>query len=168
MACFDAEKCIFCQPKNKEKEVANKRGRKKKGKKSGAMCTETLTHIETMHASDKIIFLSQLDPVMRYRMAGVNDLIADEGKYHLTCYTDFLRKYDENNEYFSGKKHNYEEISFDNTIQELKQGLLENYIYHQSAVWDRYCEFMNEFGENPGTYRSNRFKDRIQNTEQTR
>ena len=164
IACFNSDKCIFCQPKTTENEAeaTRKRGRKKKGKKTGSKHTETLTHIETMPTSDKILHLSKLDPVMRYRMAGVNDLIADDGKYHLTCYTNFLRRYENNDAYDSGQKLDYEAVSFNNTMDELKKGLSESNIYHLSAVWDRYCDFMKDFGEDPGMYRSNRFKERIQ------
>ena len=121
---FDSEKCLFCQPKDADKEETTKKGRKKKGQKSSSKCSEQLNNIETMSASDKVIYLSQLDSVMRYRMAGVTDLIAYEGKYHLTCYTAFLRKYDVNNEYVPGKQHDFEKIAFDNTMQELKEGLI--------------------------------------------
>ena len=58
--------CIFCQTSNKDK----------------------LFNISTFSASNKIL----QDSKMRLRLAGINDLIAAEGKYHNKCLNAF--KYD--------------------------------------------------------------------------
>ena len=41
--------------------------------------------------SDKILNLSQYDQEAHARLAGVNDLIAAEGKYHPNCFKKFQR-----------------------------------------------------------------------------
>lgn len=42
-----------------------------------------LRNVATFEASQKILHLAQQDTTLRCRLAGVNDLIASEGNYHL-------------------------------------------------------------------------------------
>ena len=61
---MDWSLCIFCQ------------------------CTkarEQLVSISSFNVSNSILESSHLDYIMRVRLAGVNDLIATEGKYHKKC-----------------------------------------------------------------------------------
>ena len=62
--------CIFCETSNKDK----------------------LFNISTFSVSNKILQDSKLENTMRLRLAGVNELIAAEGKYHNKCLNAF--KYD--------------------------------------------------------------------------
>ena len=62
--------CIFCQTFNKDK----------------------LFNISTFSVSNKILQDSKLENTMSLRLAGINDLIAAEGKYHNKC----LNAYTEN------------------------------------------------------------------------
>ena len=40
----------------------------------------------------KIIDLSELDSIMHVRLTNISDLVASEGKYHLSCWIQFQRK----------------------------------------------------------------------------
>jgi len=54
---------------------------------------EKLHDVSVLETSQRIIQLAQRDLPMRCRLVGVSDLVAAEGKYHLKCYTSFLRRY---------------------------------------------------------------------------
>ena len=97
---------------------------------------------------------------MRVRVSCICDLIAAEGKYHLKCYLSFFRKISR----LSNKCNDveFEDIAFEQTMQELSEGLQDNNVYELSAVWKRYCENLKSFDITPGEYRSNRFKEKIQ------
>ena len=64
----DWSKCMFCQ------------------KDSKGLC-----QVQTMETSEKILRNASTDEEMSGRLAGVSDLIAAEGKYHLKCYARFQR-----------------------------------------------------------------------------
>lgn len=46
----------------------------------------------TLEASAKVLNDTKNDTILSYRLAGVSDLVASEGKYHLKCYVLFCRK----------------------------------------------------------------------------
>ena len=48
--------------------------------------------VATMELSKKIIDLSELDSIMQVRLTNISDLVASEGKYHLSCWIQFQRK----------------------------------------------------------------------------
>ena len=50
------------------------------------------------------------------------DLMASEGKYHLSCYSGFIRKYD-NKESESQTNASPENMALDNVADELNRGL---------------------------------------------
>lgn len=52
-----------------------------------------IRNVSTMGLSEKIINLAKNDLVMRVRLAGISDLIAAEGKYHLKCLVQFEQKH---------------------------------------------------------------------------
>lgn len=77
-------------------------------------------NVETLQTSARILQLAIQDHTMQVRLAGVTDLVADEGKYHLICYRKFLRE---------TSKCGHEESSsatdacFQNVVEELRTGL---------------------------------------------
>ena len=68
---MDWSKCMFCQENS-----------------------QALSQVQTKDTSDGIIRRVPFDPIMSVKLAGVTDLIAFEGKYHLKCYTKFKRSTD--------------------------------------------------------------------------
>lgn len=117
-----------------------------------------------MEFSKKILEIALWDKTMRYRLANVTDLIAAEGKYHLPCYRTFARKYtDKNGKIKSTFAHSTpEDIALDNTVDELMRGLSLHKVYSLPTVWERYCQFLRDFNVEPGVYRSNRFKSKLE------
>lgn len=131
-------KCMFCQMDKKEK----------------------LHNVETLSTSTKILKLGLKDHTMRVRLAGVTDLVADGGKYHLKCYRKFVR----DNETSGGEDECVTPATacFQNVVDELRVGLARGGVYKLSSVWQRYCELLAELDIDPGPYRSNRFKEKLQ------
>ena len=72
---IDWSKCICCQ--TDVKKVA-------------------LNQVQTFQTSQKILLNVTSDRELSCRLAGVTDLIAAEGKYHLKCYARFLRNTERN------------------------------------------------------------------------
>ena len=128
------DKCLFCQ-----NEVQNQR----------------LTNVQTQATSEKIITLSQRDPTMRYRVAGISDLISSEGKYHLKCYAEFIRRHSHSRQNVAS------DVCFDTVMKELKDGLQQGNVYSIDTIWMRYCDLLSNIEEEPGTYHSRNFRDRI-------
>ncbi|XP_051734442.1 uncharacterized protein LOC127504083 isoform X1 [Ctenopharyngodon idella] len=131
------EKCIFCQKDTPEDELRN---------------------IQVMTTSKKILDLAQQDTELRLRLAGVNDLIAAEGKYHLICYREFLRKYQST----SSRAGDPYSICLHNVADELRAGLARGEIYSLKTVWERYCKFLGDFDLEPGIYKGQRFKTKLE------
>lgn len=129
-------KCIFCQT-----EISKSKPR----------------NVECMNTSEKILNLSKKDDILRSRLAGVSDLIASEGKYHLKCYSKFVRQHNE-----VEVKGNEEDACFQATMEDLNKGLSKGDIYSIASVWERYCQLLADRNTPPGIYRSNRFKEKIQ------
>lgn len=129
------EKCIFCQKDKPEDKLRN---------------------IQVMTTSKKILDLAQQDTELRLRLAGVNDLIAAEGKYHLICYREFLRKYQST---LSRAGDPYS-ICLHNVADEFRAGLARGEIYSLQTVWERYCTFLGGFDLEPGTYIRSAFQDK--------
>lgn len=118
---------------------------------------DKLYNIQVLSTSEKILHLAQQDTELRPRLAGVNDLIAAEGKYHLTCYSAFLRKYQGTS---SGGNDPYS-ICLQNVADELKAGLARGEIYSMKSVWERYCKLLADFHLDPGIYKPQRFKTKL-------
>ena len=55
-----------------------------------------LNQVQTFQTSQKILLNVASDRELSCRLAGVSDLIAAEGKYHLKCYARFLRNTERN------------------------------------------------------------------------
>ena len=111
------DKCMFCQ---------NSLG--------------ALSQVQTLEASGKILKGSKNNLHLQYRLAGISDLVAVEGNYHLKCYSKFVKQ--------QSSKGNYEECGnccvwtlnqacFNCVIEELGAGLDKGNIYSVNTVWNR-------------------------------
>ena len=99
---------------------------------------------------------------MRCKLAGVNDMIAAVGKYHLNCYCTFLRKFGRAPERAEDKHGSAESTCFEKVMGDLQRGIARGSIYSLKSVWDHYAKTLSsEFNEEPGIYRSNRFKEKV-------
>ena len=96
-----------------------------------------LSQVQTLEASGKILKGSKNNLHLQYRLAGISDLVAAEGKYHLKCYSKFVKQ--------QSSKGNYEECGnccvwtlnqacFNCVIEELGAGLDKGNIYSVKTV----------------------------------
>ena len=136
---IDWSKCIFCQ--TDVKKVA-------------------LNQVQTFQTSQKILLNVASDRELSCRLAGVSDLIAAEGKYHLKCYTRFLRNTER-------KVQSSETVDVNKCFEEVmtlvREMLSEGHTLSLKAVWTNFSHKLEEkYQISPGDYRSNRFKERIQ------
>ena len=116
------EKCIFCQLET----------------------ADALHQIQTLEASSKVMMHAKnTDPVLCYRVAGVSDLVAAEGKYHLKCYVTFFRNAEKQK---AGPKtdsgDSFEQACFQKCMAELDSELKSGNIFSIRSVWNRYCELL--------------------------
>ena len=98
---------------------------------------------------------------MRLRLAGVNDLIAAEGKYHSKCLNAF--KYDTQK---TKKECETIDLAMIVLVQELGYAASKNQILQLSDAWGRYCSLVAQTnGDIPQSFISRRttFKEYLQN-----
>ena len=113
--------CMFCQTLGKKK----------------------VHRVQTLEKSGEILEYANTDPVMRLRLSGVNDLIAAEGCYHLSCLISFERR--------SAKVKSsraQQELQDDECMlklcRNLGAGLSRGHVYKMGDVWDRYHSMCSE------------------------
>ena len=135
----DWKKCIFCQAIKKGKDIHE---------------------IQYDKTSEYILNLAQKDRTMSLRLAGIIDLMAAEGKYHLKCYTAFTKQYRKTGWHDEGEEGCQMDSCFNMAMDELRRGMARGEIYALSTVWDRYCEILEEFGLETGVYRSGAFREK--------
>ena len=136
---IDWSKCIFCQ--TDVKKVA-------------------LNQVQTFQTSQKILLNVASDRELSCRLAGVSDLIAAEGKYHLKCYTRFIRNTERNEQCSETDDANR---CFEEVMTLLRERLSQGHILSLKAVWTYFSHQLEEkYQLSPEDYRSNRFKERIQ------
>ena len=112
------ELCMFCQEdKSKQK----------------------LTSVTTLNKSTEILEASRFEPKMRVRVAGVSDLIAAEGKYHLSCYVQFTRKISQ-----TKQDTQHTELPMIWLCDELKYSADHGHVLELTEVWHRYCTIAKE------------------------
>lgn len=91
-----------------------------------------INQVLTFKTSEKILRQVVFDRKMSCRLAGVTDLIASEGRYHLKCYTCFQRsiqKITQDNQDFDGYDRCFKEV-----MTLLERGLSQGHIYSVKAV----------------------------------
>ena len=97
---------------------------------------------------------------MSCRLAGISDLIAAEGKYHLKCCTRYLKK---TTQKVCEDNQDANVTCFKEVMGLLEKRLSEGHIYSLKAVWIYYSLGLEQnYHLQPGVYRSNRFNERIQ------
>lgn len=138
---MDWSKCAFCQT-----DIVGKAG--------------VPTNVEIEHTSSKMLSLAQFDPTMCRRFAGVSDLMAAEGKYHLKCYVSFCRKYDKQ---YGEKNPSPEIICFRNVMTELEKEMEKGHMFLLKTVWEHYSKLLSkDFGIEAGAYKGYNFKQRVE------
>ena len=136
---MDWSKCIFCQTD---------------------MRNVVLSQVQTFETSQKILSKTVNDREMICRLAGISDLIAAEGKYHLKCYTRYLKK---STQKISEDNEDAIVRCFKEVMALLEKRLSQGRIYTLKAVWTYYSNRLEQnYHVQPNVYRSNRFKERIQ------
>ena len=119
-----------------------------------------LNQVQTFQTSQKILLNVASDRELSCRLAGVSDLIAAEGKYHLKCYARFLRNTERNAQCSETDDANR---CFEEVMTLLRERLSQGHILSLKAVWTYFSHQLAEkYQLFPGDYRSNRFKERIQ------
>ena len=93
----------------------------------------------TVSISEQILQSAHLDYKLSVRLAGVNDLIAAEGKYHLICLRAYKR---------STSKTEKEcvdiDLAFSWLCKELRSGAEQGNIFQLMDVWNRYVQLAEE------------------------
>ena len=90
--------------------------------------------------SQQILEGAKCDHDLSLRAAGVNDLIAAEGKYHPNCYKKFLRNVSRSRDI--AKDESGAVLSW--LIDELKKSAEQGHILELKEVWLRYCSLAAE------------------------
>ena len=138
IASVDWNKCIFCQSNSSK---------------------ERLCSIMTFGLSSRILKAAPLDYNLSVRLADVNDLIASEGKYHLSCLTAFGRATER-----TKKESEKADLAFIWLCKELEQAATRGLVFQLVDVWERYIELAKDLAITiPQTFLSRRatFKERL-------
>ena len=134
------DQCIFCQSEKPK---------------------DRLVSIMTFSMSKQILESAYLHQKLSVRLAGVNDLIAAEGKYHLVC----LRAFERSNS--RTKKECIDtDLAFSWLCGELESGADQGHVFQLTDVWNRYVELADELAIGiPQSFISRRatFKEKLEN-----
>ena len=137
-------KCMFCQEETKAK----------------------LHQITSLQKSTQILNCAQSDKVMTDRLAGISDLIAVNGMYHLKCLVEFERKsVKEKISIKSQSLKDKEDACLKKLCEDLCLGLSNGNVYKMSDVWEKFENMCNEKEiDVPSRYKSRRstFYDKVQ------
>lgn len=137
-AALDWEACIFCQDTST------------KGK---------LSSVTTFKMSDQILEASKYDQKLSVHLAGIIDLIASEGKYHVSCFVKFTRQASKAKEQCKNI-----DLAMQWLIQELNQAAKKAHVLELSEVWKRYRDLAETAGlQIPQSFISRRasFKEKL-------
>ena len=111
---FKWEACIFCQNTDAK---------------------DKLSSVTTFKMSDQILEASKYDQRLSVHLAGVSDLIASEGKYHVSCFVKFTRQSSKAKEQCTKV-----DLAMQWLVQELKKAAQRSHVLELSEVWKRYCK----------------------------
>ena len=139
MTPIDWTLCIFCQTKKPK--------------------VEPLISVTSFNVSNSILELSRLDNTMRVRLAGVNDLMAAEGKYHNKCRSAFNYRAQKNK-----LESEHTDVAMIFLCSELTYAAEQNQVLLLSDVWARYKTLAEETGSQiPQSFMSRRssFKEKL-------
>jgi hypothetical protein len=114
-----------------------------------------------METSNTILSNAIYDEVISSRLAGVSDLIAAEGKYHLKCYTKFKRSV-EKTKVVQDQESDPRGKCFEEVMESLDVGISRDNIYSLKSVWRYFCRKLKSLHLDPGIYRSNKLKEKGQ------
>ena len=126
-------------------------------------CSRKTVHsVESFHTSNKIMQSVPYDHKLKVALGGVSDLMAAEGKYHLACYSKFLRDSAEFKEHAQKTG-----VAMGWLCTELRQSASKGHVLDLEEVWDYYQRLCEESGEKvPNSFLSRRssFKDKLKET----
>ena len=91
--------------------------------------------LTTFKMSDHILKASKYDQRLSVHLAGVSDLIASEGKYHVSCFVKFTRQSSKAKEQCTKV-----DLAMEWLVQELKKAAQRSPVLELSEVWERYCK----------------------------
>ena len=120
-----------------------------------------MSQVQTFETSEKALSKVINDKEMSCRLVGISDLIVAQGKYHLKCYTRYLKKMTQK---ISEDDQDANVMCFKEVMALLEMRLSEGHIYSLKAVWTYYSKRLEQkYHLQPSVYRSNTLKERIQN-----
>ena len=136
---LDWTSCMFCQ-KNSLKD--------------------RLIEISSLNMSKQILDLAKFDQNLQVQLAAVNDLVAEGGKYHLTCFMRLKRSAQRIKNGIQGK-----DIAMSWLSSELKFAADQGHVFQLNEVWDQYCELIQKSDRKvPSSFLSRRssFKEKLE------
>ena len=123
-------------------------------------CNEQLHSVQSFNTSKKIIDATRYDHKLSLAFAGICDLIASEGKYHLKCYANFLRDTTEVRD--TAMKNN---LAMAWLCTQLKESVSKGHVLELEEVWKYYKLLCTKTDETvPKSFISKRatFKDKVE------
>ena len=115
---FKWEACIFCHNTDAKDNLSS-------------------VVLTTFKMSDHILKASKYDQRLSVHLAGVSDLIASEGKYHVSCFVKFTRQSSKAKEQCTKV-----DLAMQWLVQELKKAAQRSHVLELSEVWERYCKLV--------------------------
>ena len=101
--------------------------------------------IETMEKSTALITEAKTDLSISVRLAGVSDLIATGGSYHLPCLVIFERRCDKNKLRSGQEKPEFDEFLI-KLCRDLSAGLTRSHVYGMKDGWKRFKKLCKKVG----------------------
>ena len=109
--------------------------------------------------SEQIITHSHFDYELSVKLSGIGDLIAQEAKYHASCYMKFIRKTSKIKD-----ETNQPDFAMISLCDDIQNSAKKGYVLELPEIWNRYCELATEKETTiPKSYFSRRatFKDKL-------
>ena len=114
----NCELCLICQQKKAKQKLIS---------------------ITTFNKSQEILGAAKFDQEMSVHVAAVSDLIAAEGKYHLSCYVQFIRRTSQTKE-----NSQHTDIAIIWICNELQYSADHGHILELREVWNQYRTMVKE------------------------